>query len=175
MISTYFSDTEAVEACICRLSVMWCNQRTHTYRSGIDVRRIPADTRTSAYSRARCSSSPCARCSSRRSCTDLDCTGASCPRHPALPVTPPTTVNIAAINLYGRNHVFKVRGPIPWSMLWRYTEQNTDGIPSFVHCSLSRNGDRTLHEKSWGDPSKFWGSGRPPPDLPVVAPLTISV
>ena len=24
MINTYFSDTEAVEACICRLNVMWC-------------------------------------------------------------------------------------------------------------------------------------------------------
>jgi len=25
MINTYFSDTEAVEACICRLNVMWCD------------------------------------------------------------------------------------------------------------------------------------------------------
>jgi len=24
MINVYFSDTEAVEACICRLNVMWC-------------------------------------------------------------------------------------------------------------------------------------------------------
>jgi len=24
MINSYFSDTEAVEACICRLNVMWC-------------------------------------------------------------------------------------------------------------------------------------------------------
>ena len=43
------------------------------------------------------------------------------------------------------------------------TEQNTDGIPSFVHCSLLRNGSLiTLFiKKSWGGPSKFWGSGSP--------------
>jgi len=49
------------------------------------------------------------------------------------------------------------------------TEQNTDGIPSFVYCSLLRNGNHTLHQKSWGGPSKFWGSRTPDP--PVVAPL----
>jgi len=27
------------------------------------------------------------------------------------------------------------------------TEQNTDGIPSFVHCSLLRNGNHTLHQR----------------------------
>ena len=37
------------------------------------------------------------------------------------------------------------------------TEQNADGIPSLVHCSLLRNGNHTLHQKSWGGPSKFWG------------------
>jgi len=42
------------------------------------------------------------------------------------------------------------------------TEQNTDGIPSFVHCSLQL--------KSWGCPSKFWGV-RTPSTPPVVAPL----
>jgi len=26
MINIYFSDTEAVEACICRLNVMWCDE-----------------------------------------------------------------------------------------------------------------------------------------------------
>jgi len=35
----------------------------------------------------------------------------------------------------GHNHVSKVRGPIPWSRNF-CKEQNTDGIPSFVHCSL---------------------------------------
>jgi len=39
------------------------------------------------------------------------------------------------------------------------TEQNTDGIPSCVHCSLLRNGSHILIQKSWGGPSKFWGSG----------------
>jgi len=50
------------------------------------------------------------------------------------------------------------------------TEQNTDGIPRLVHCRLLRNGNHTLHQKSWGGPSKFWGI-RTPPDPPVVAPL----
>ena len=34
----------------------------------------------------------------------------------------------------GRNHVFK--GGVQFIGLGYYTEQNTDGIPSFVHCSL---------------------------------------
>jgi len=42
-------------------------------------------------------------------------------------------------------------------------EQNTDDIPSFVHCSLLRNGNHTLHQKSWGGPSKFWVGVRTPP------------
>jgi len=51
------------------------------------------------------------------------------------------------------------------------TEQNTDGIPSFVHCSLLRNGNHTLYHKSWGGQSKYWGSG--PPEPAVVAPLVV--
>ena len=43
------------------------------------------------------------------------------------------------------------------------TEQNTDGIPIFVDCSLLRNCNHTLRQKSWGGPSKFWGSGPPWP------------
>jgi len=43
------------------------------------------------------------------------------------------------------------------------TKQNTDGIPSFVDCSLLRNGNRTHRQKSWGGPSKCWGSGPPDP------------
>ena len=38
-----------------------------------------------------------------------------------------------------------------------------DGIPSFVHCSVLRNGNHTLHQESWGDPSKFWGPDSPAP------------
>ena len=45
------------------------------------------------------------------------------------------------------------------------TEQNTDVIPSFVHCSLQ------LRKKSWGGQSKFWGSRPPTADTPVVATL----
>jgi len=47
-----------------------------------------------------------------------------------------------------------------------------DGIPSFVDCSLLRTGNHTLHQKSWGGPSEFWGS-RPPNPPPVVAPLNL--
>jgi len=62
----------------------------------------------------------------------------------------------------GRNHVFKVGGPIPWSMLLYRTKYGC--IPSFVHCSVLRNVNHTLHQERWGGPSKFWGSGptRPP-------------
>ena len=38
-------------------------------------------------------------------------------------------------------------------------EQNTDGIPSFVDCSLLRSGNHTLHQKSWGGPSNFFLGG----------------
>ena len=41
------------------------------------------------------------------------------------------------------------------------TEQNTDGTPSFVHCSLLRNGNHTIHKKlGWS--VQIWGSGPPP-------------
>jgi len=50
------------------------------------------------------------------------------------------------------------------------TEQNTDGIPSLVHCSLLRNGNHTLHQKSWGGMSKILG-GPDPPDPPMVVSL----
>jgi len=57
-----------------------------------------------------------------------------------------------------------------------YTEQNVDGIASFVHCSVLRNGNHTLHQISWGGPSKFRGEGSGHPQtLPaVVAPLAAS-
>ena len=37
-----------------------------------------------------------------------------------------------------------------------YTEQNMDGIPNFVHCSVLHNGNHTLHQESWGGPSPQW-------------------
>jgi len=58
----------------------------------------------------------------------------------------------------GRNHVFKV-GRVQFLGLGYCTEQNMDGIPSLVYCSLLRNGNHTLHQKSWGGPYTFWGSG----------------
>jgi len=56
----------------------------------------------------------------------------------------------------GRNHVFKV-GEVQCLGVGYCTEQNTDGIPSFVHCRLLRNGSHTLPQKSWGGPSNFFG------------------
>jgi len=43
-----------------------------------------------------------------------------------------------------------------------YTEQNTDGVPSFVDCSLLRNGNHTLHQKTWDGPSNFFLGGPDP-------------
>jgi len=67
----------------------------------------------------------------------------------------------------GQNHysgltsLGKTRGATTFSKLGVHflglgycTEQNADGIPSFMHCS---NGNHTLHQKSWGGPSKFLG------------------
>jgi len=49
----------------------------------------------------------------------------------------------------------------------RPTEQNTDGIPSFVHCSLLRNGNHTLLQKVGVVRPNFGG-----PDPPTgVGPL----
>jgi len=44
-------------------------------------------------------------------------------------------VLIRFARLQGRNHVFKVGG-LQFLGLGYYTKQNTDDIPSFVHCSL---------------------------------------
>jgi len=51
------------------------------------------------------------------------------------------------------------------------TKQNTDIVPSFVHCSLLRrpNGSHTFHQKSWGGPSKFWGGAPDPPSCCALA------
>jgi len=50
----------------------------------------------------------------------------------------------------GRNHVFKVGGPIPWSRLLYRTKY--DCIPIVMHCYV----------KSWGGPSNFCGRGGGP-------------
>jgi len=47
-----------------------------------------------------------------------------------------------------------------------YTEQNTDGIPSFVHCSLQVR-------KKLGWSVQILGGSGPPPNPPVDAPLEI--
>jgi len=49
--------------------------------------------------------------------------------------------------------------PIPWSRLLYRTKYGW--YTSFVHCSLLCNGNHTLHQRSWGGVSKFWGSGLP--------------
>ena len=67
--------------------------------------------------------------------------------------------------LFAFQHHPIARGATTFSKLWVQflglvycTEQNTDAIPSFVVCSLLRNGNHTLHQKSWSGPSKFfWG------------------
>jgi len=43
------------------------------------------------------------------------------------------------------------------------TEQNTDGVPSLVNCSLLRNGNRTLHQKGGVAPPNFGGPDPLPP------------
>ena len=44
-----------------------------------------------------------------------------------------------------------------------YAEQNMDGIPSFVHCSVLRNGNHTLRQKVGVVRPNFGGSGPPTP------------
>jgi len=66
-------------------------------------------------------------------------------------------------NPHWRNHVFKV-GVVQFLGLGYYTEQNTDGIPSFVHCSLQ------LRKKlEWS--VQILGVRTPTPNPVVVAPL----
>jgi len=56
---------------------------------------------------------------------------------------------------------------VQWLGVGYCTEQNTDGIPSFVHCRLLCNGNHTLHQKSWGGPSNFFFFGGGGPDPPT--------
>ena len=58
---------------------------------------------------------------------------------------------------------FQSWGGVQFLGLGYCTEQNTDGIPSFVDCSLLRDSNRTLCQKSWGV--------RTPVGPPVVALL----
>jgi len=46
------------------------------------------------------------------------------------------------------------------------TEQNADGIPSFVHCRLLRNGNHTLHQKKLGWSVQFFFLGGGPDPSP---------
>ena len=70
------------------------------------------------------------------------------------------------------------RGATTFSKLWVQflgigycTEQNTDGIPSFVDCSMLRNGNHTLRQKSRVvRPNLRGGSPADSPDPPVVPP-----
>jgi len=79
------------------------------------------------------------------------------------------------ISFPGAQPRFQSWGPIPWSIGY-CTEQNTDGIPSFVHCSLLRNGNHSLHQKVGvvGPFFFFWGGGSGPRPPSVVAPLLFS-
>ena len=65
----------------------------------------------------------------------------------------------------------QIWGPIPWSRLLYRTKYGW--YTQFrIRCSLLRNGNHTLPQKSWGGPSKFWGVRTPRP--PAVAPLLLS-
>jgi len=64
-------------------------------------------------------------------------------------------------------------GPIIWSRLLYCTEQNTDGIPSFVDCSLLRNGNHTLQQKVGVVSPNFRGSV--PPDPQWLRPCCLGV
>ena len=65
------------------------------------------------------------------------------------------------VTTLGRNHVFKVG--VQFLGLGYCTEQNTDGIPSFVHCSLLCNGIALFIKKVGVVRPNFGGSGLPPP------------
>ena len=80
----------------------------------------------------------------------------------ALCSTPQSLADAQYLTAAGAQPRFQSWG-VQFRGLGYCTEQNTDGIPSFMHCSLLRNGNHTLHRKSWGGPSKFWGSGPPTP------------
>jgi len=83
-------------------------------------------------------------------------------RHSTFPARGTSNCLYLNVSVQGRHHVFKVGGPIPWS--------NTDGIPSFMDCSLLRNGI-TLFIKKVGVVRPNMGGSGPPPWPPVVAPL----
>ena len=84
-------------------------------------------------------------------------------------------VNFVIIRNQGRNHVFKVGGPIPWSrVLLPFYRKKLDRSTQFgavgyiITLYLSKS-----YVKS-GGPSIFWGGGVPDP-LPrpsVVAPMS---
>jgi len=76
----------------------------------------------------------------------------------------------------GRNHVFKAGAwEVQFLGLGYYTEQNMDGIPSFVHCSVLRNGNHTHHQESWCGPSNFWGVRNPLPRPPSSCTLALDI
>ena len=87
----------------------------------------------------------------------------------------PGTTDFLTAKPRGATTFSKFGGGVQFLGLGYCTEQNTDGIPSFVHYSVLRNVNHTLHQKSWGGLSNFffffWGGGSGPPDPPVVAPL----
>jgi len=57
-------------------------------------------------------------------------------------------VTVDSVDRQGRNHVFKVG--VQFLGLGYCTEHHTDSIPSFVDCSLFRNGNHTLYQKKLG-------------------------
>ena len=76
----------------------------------------------------------------------------------------------------GRYHVFKVGGPIPWSMvLLPFYRKKLDKSTQFgaVGYIITLYSSKS-YVKSWGSPSKFWGGPDPTPNPPVVASMGIT-
>jgi len=71
-------------------------------------------------------------------------------------------LTIRSITLQGRNHVFTLG--VQFLGLGHCTEQNTDGIPSFVHCYV----------KTWGGPSNFFLGVSGPPDPQWLGPCNLA-
>jgi len=72
-------------------------------------------------------------------------------------VTEFTAAAYLEVGVDGRGATTFSKSGVQFLGLGYCTEQNADAIPSFMDCSMLRNGSHALHQKSWGRPSKFWG------------------
>jgi len=150
-----------------RLSTKHRHTHTHTHTHEPLSRSIKTVSRSSRRSAACEVAAPSVRWSVERRFTTL--TGGTFTKPVAAATSQHHTINTRGATTFSKLGV-------QFLGLGYCTEQNTDGIPSFVDCSLLRNGNHTLHQKVRGSPSIFffWGGGSDPPLPPaplVVAPL----